>query len=111
MITTAPDRVNSIGFASEQPLTVLQWDTPGLSSPIGLHVVEAPAMGEERGPFLLMHGEPSWSHLYGSWIPALTTAGYRCIAPNLPGFVRSDKPTDEAWYTYERHCDAVRCGR
>jgi hypothetical protein len=33
------------------------------TAPIGLHVVEAPAMGEERGTFLLMHGEPSWSHL------------------------------------------------
>ncbi len=30
-------------------------------------------------------------------------AGYRCIAPDLPGFGRSDKPTDFAWYTYDNH--------
>jgi haloalkane dehalogenase len=30
-------------------------------------------------------------------------AGYRCIAPDLPGFGRSDKPVDIGWYTYDRH--------
>jgi len=34
-------------------------------------------------------------------------AGYRCIAPDLPGFGRSDKPTDLEWYSYDRHTTAV----
>ena len=34
-------------------------------------------------------------------------AGYRCIAPDLPGFGRSDKPTDIDWYTYDRHTAAL----
>ena len=33
-------------------------------------------------------------------------AGFRCIAPDLPGFGRSDKPTDIAWYDYDRHTAA-----
>jgi haloalkane dehalogenase len=34
-------------------------------------------------------------------------AGFRCIAPDLPGFGRSDKPVDLNWYTYDRHTAAV----
>ncbi len=34
-------------------------------------------------------------------------AGYRCIAPDLPGFGRSDKPIDIEWYTYDRHTDSM----
>jgi haloalkane dehalogenase len=65
--------------------------------------------GPEDGPvFLLMHGEPTWSYLYRNWIPALVARGYRCIAPDHPGFGRSDKPTDKAWYTIERHIEALR---
>ena len=29
-------------------------------------------------------------------------AGFRCLAPDLPGFGRSHKPTDLGWYTYDR---------
>ena len=49
---------------------------------------EGPADGQ---PVLLMHGEPSWSYLYRHMIPVLATAGYRCVAPDLIGFGRSDK--------------------
>lgn len=56
-------------------------------------------------PVLLMHGEPSWSYLYRSMIPVLVDAGHRCIAPDLVGFGRSDKPADRADYTYQRHVD------
>ena len=38
----------------------------------------------------------------------LLEAGFRCVALDLPGFGRSDKPTDDDWYTYERHVAAVR---
>ena len=39
-----------------------------------------------------MHGEPSWCFLYRHMIPVLVGAGLRCIAPDLVGFGRSDKP-------------------
>jgi haloalkane dehalogenase len=59
-------------------------------------------------PVLLMHGEPSWSFLYRSMIPVLVAAGHRCVAPDLVGFGRSDKPTETADYTYERHVTWMR---
>lgn len=61
---------------------------------------EGPSDG---APILLMHGEPSWSFLYRKMIPTLVDAGHRCIAPDLVGFGKSDKPTEQSDYTYERH--------
>ena len=57
---------------------------------------------------LLMHGEPSWSYLYRTMIPVLTAAGLRCIAPDLVGFGRSDKPTAREDYTYAAHVEWMR---
>lgn len=53
-------------------------------------------------PVLMLHGEPSWSYLYRKMIPVFTAAGYRAVAPDLPGFGRSDKPADRAAYSYAR---------
>jgi haloalkane dehalogenase len=61
---------------------------------------EGPSDGH---PILLMHGEPSWSYLYRKMIPGLVDAGHRCIAPDLVGFGKSDKPTHQSDYTYARH--------
>jgi haloalkane dehalogenase len=38
-------------------------------------------------------------------MPPVLDAGYRCIAPDLAGFGRSDKPTDIGWYSYDRHTE------
>lgn len=57
----------------------------------------------EGAPVLLMHGEPTWSFLWRRLIPPIRDAGHRCIAPDMPGFGRSDKPTDVGWYSYDRH--------
>ena len=54
-------------------------------------------------PVLLFHGEPSWSFLYRKMIPILVDAGFRCLAPDLIGFGKSDTPDDIAFYTYARH--------
>ena len=58
-------------------------------------------------PVVFVHGEPTWSFLWRKVIGPVRDAGYRCIAPDLPGFGRSDKPTDIDWYTYDRHTEAV----
>jgi haloalkane dehalogenase len=50
-----------------------------------------------------MHGEPTWSFLWRKVIPPVRDAGFRCIAPDLAGFGRSDKPTDIDFYSYDRH--------
>ena len=63
----------------------------------------APAATSDAPVVLLMHGEPSWSYLYRHMIPPLVEAGYRCIAPDLIGFGRSDKPTEMSDYTYKKH--------
>lgn len=57
---------------------------------------------------LLMHGEPSWCFLYRTMIPVLVAQGLRCVAPDLVGFGRSDKPTERTDYTYARHVEWVR---
>jgi haloalkane dehalogenase len=63
---------------------------------------------EGKGPpVVFIHGEPTWSFLWRKVIPPVREAGYRCIAPDLPGFGRSDKPTDIDWYTYDRHSAAI----
>ena len=64
--------------------------------------------GPEDGPvMLLVHGMPTWSYLYRDFIPALVAAGYRCIAPDHLGFGKSDKPTDENWYSIARHTEVL----
>jgi haloalkane dehalogenase len=69
------------------------------------HLDEGPPGGEV---VLLMHGEPSWSFLYRHMIPVLADAGLRCVAPDLVGFGRSDKPTERADYSYARHVEWMR---
>ena len=54
-------------------------------------------------PVWFMHGEPTWSFLWRHVMGPVRDAGLRTIAPDLPGFGRSDKPTDIDWYTYDRH--------
>jgi haloalkane dehalogenase len=61
----------------------------------------------EGPPVVFLHGEPTWSYLWRKVIPPVRAAGFRCIAPDLPGFGRSDKPTGLDWYTYDRHTASV----
>ncbi len=58
-------------------------------------------------PVVFFHGEPTWSYLWRKVIPPVRDAGYRCIAPDYAGFGRSDKPTDIAWYSYDRHVELI----
>jgi haloalkane dehalogenase len=63
-------------------------------------------LDEGQGPpVLFMHGEPTWSYLWRKVIPPVRDAGFRCIAPDLAGFGRSDKPTDIGFYSYDRHTE------
>ena len=69
----------------------------------------------EGTPVVFFHGEPTWSFLWRKVIPPVRDAGFRCIAPDLAGFGRSDKPTDFDFYSYDRHTalagDAARGAR
>ncbi len=64
--------------------------------------------GPRDGPVALcLHGQPTWSYLYRKMIPALLAANLRVVAPDFFGFGRSDKPEDEATYTFAFHRDAI----
>ncbi len=65
-------------------------------------------LDEGSGPTVLcFHGEPDWSYLYRHMLEGLVASGHRVVCPDLVGFGRSDKPTDQEWYTYERHVEYV----
>ncbi|MCX2981399.1 alpha/beta fold hydrolase [Halieaceae bacterium IMCC14734] len=57
--------------------------------------------------FLCLHGEPAWSYLYRKMIPVFCSAGHRAVVPDLFGFGRSDKPVDDAVYTFDFHRDSL----
>jgi pimeloyl-ACP methyl ester carboxylesterase len=53
-----------------------------------LHCVEA-----GTGPLVvLLHGFPEYWYAWRHQLPALVDAGYRVVAPDLPGYDTSDKP-------------------
>ena len=61
--------------------------------------IELNVLDEGRGPaVLLIHGFPDSSHLWRRQIPALVSAGFRAIAPDLRGFGESDRPAEVAAY-------------
>ena len=65
-------------------------------------------MDEGDGPpVVFWHGEPTWGFLWRKVMPPVLAAGHRAIVPDLPGFGRSDKPIDPAWYSYDRHVAAA----
>lgn len=51
---------------------------------------------------LMLHGEPSWSYLYRKMIDVMSKT-CRCVAPDLIGFGRSDKPAEREAYTFKSH--------
>jgi haloalkane dehalogenase len=67
-----------------------------------LHYVDA-GPADAAVTVLALHGQPAWSYLYRRMIPVFTGAGIRVIAPDWFGCGRSDKPADDAWYTFDRH--------
>jgi haloalkane dehalogenase len=59
--------------------------------------------GKGGRTYLCLHGNPTWSYLYRRMIPLFVAAGARVVAPDLIGFGRSDKPEEEATYTFDFH--------
>lgn len=72
-----------------------------------MHYIDVPAAAANGRTALCLHGQPTWSYLYRKMAPGLTAAGYRVVAPDLFGFGRSDKPRDEAVYTFDFHRDSL----
>ena len=76
-------------------------DLPGYSGLRTHYLDEGPRAAREV--FLCLHGEPTWSYLYRKMIPVFTSAGHRVVAPDFLGFGRSDKPEEDATYTFDFH--------
>ena len=53
--------------------------------------------------WLCLHGNPAWSYLYRKMIPVFLQAGHRVVAPDMPGFGKSDKPKKDDAHTFTWH--------
>ena len=58
---------------------------------------------EASRTWLCLHGNPAWSYLYRTMIPVFLAAGDRVVAPDLPGFGKSDKPKKDGAHTFSWH--------
>jgi pimeloyl-ACP methyl ester carboxylesterase len=73
----------------------------------GLTVFYREAGAADMPTLLLLHGYPSASHQFREVIPLLA-GRFRIIAPDLPGFGKSDMPSrDDFSYTFERLADVI----
>lgn len=80
-------------------------DLPGYE---GLRMAYVSAGDDDAAHTVLcLHGQPTWGFLYRKMVPVFTAAGYRVILPDLFGFGRSDKPVDDAVYTFDFHRNAL----
>ncbi|MFP4518035.1 MAG: haloalkane dehalogenase [Oceanicaulis sp.] len=75
-------------------------DLPGYDGLRLAYVDEGP---RDAPVFLCLHGEPSWGYLYRKMAAVFLQAGRRVVIPDLFGFGRSDKPVDDAVYTFHWH--------
>ena len=110
-LRTPDDRFADLAGYPFEPHYVAVSAGDGSSDRLRVHYVDAGPSNDSGGSgetVLLMHGEPSWSYLYRKMIPVLVEAGHRCVAPDLLGFGRSDKPTPRTEYTYARHVEWMR---
>ena len=76
-------------------------DLPGYEGLRVHYLDEGPADADRI--FLCLHGQPSWCYLYRKMIPVFVGSGARVVAPDWLGFGRSDKPIDDAVYTFDFH--------
>lgn len=75
-----------------------------VASAAGLAYREARPAGAERGTLLCLHGFPESSHMWLAVLDAAAAAGWRAVAPDLPG--SGDSPPDRP-HTWERAIEAV----
>ena len=96
-------RVSEVAGTPEEALEVLP-DFPFASQYRQVDGLRLAHLDEGEGPpVVFFHGEPTWSFLWRKVIPPVRDAGFRCLAPDLAGFGRSDKPTDIDFYSYDSH--------
>jgi pimeloyl-ACP methyl ester carboxylesterase len=102
ILKTPPERfANLPGFAWQAHS---RDDLPGYSGLAMSYLDEGP---KTAPVFLCLHGQPTWSYLYRRMIPHFLATGSRVVAPDFFGFGRSDKPADDAVYTFGFHRNSL----
>ena len=76
-------------------------DLPALNGLRMHYLDEGPVDAEVT--WLCLHGNPAWSYLYRHMVPVFVAAGHRVIAPDMPGFGKSDKPKKDSAHTFDWH--------
>jgi haloalkane dehalogenase len=100
-LRTPDDRFSSLPGFDFEPHYVA--DLPGYG-PLRVHYLDLQSPDRRSGRTVLcLHGQPTWSYLYRKMIPVFLAAGHRVVAPDFLGFGRSDKPVDDAVYTFDFH--------
>ncbi|HKM62678.1 MAG TPA: haloalkane dehalogenase [Acidisphaera sp.] len=79
----------------------------GLQGYDGLRMAMVDEGARDAPVALCLHGQPTWSYLYRKMIPAFLEAGTHIVAPDLFGFGRSDKPEEDATYTFTWHRESL----
>ena len=76
-------------------------DLPALAG-LRMHYLDE---GPRAAPltWLCLHGNPAWSYLYRKMVPVFVAAGHREVAPDMPGFGKSDKPKKDTDHTFNWH--------
>ncbi|MGI8661579.1 MAG: alpha/beta fold hydrolase, partial [Acidimicrobiales bacterium] len=97
ILRTPDDRFADLSGYDFEPNYVEVAASDGSGDNLRVHYLDVAGTSGET--VLLLHGEPSWSYLYRKVIPPLVAGGHRCVAPDLVGFGRSDKPADRTDYT------------
>lgn len=85
-----------MAISAAYPFTSHYADVEG----VRLHYIEQ-GTGD---PILFLHGNPTWSYLWRNVLPPVSAKG-RCIAMDLVGFGKSEKPDIE--YSFFDHCQYV----
>lgn len=76
-------------------------DLPSLNG-LRLHYLdEGPK--DAKVTWLCLHGNPAWSYLYRKMMPVFLQAGHRMVAPDMPGFGKSDKPKKDSVHSFDWH--------
>ena len=76
-------------------------DLPSLQG-LRLHYLDEGPQ-DAKVTWLCLHGNPAWSYLYRKMLPHFLAAGHRVVAPDLPGFGKSDKPKKVSAHQFEWH--------
>ena len=77
-----------------------------LTADAGIKIFYREAGSPGAPKLVLLHGFPSASHMFRDLMPLLADR-FHVVAPDLPGFGRSDMPSDH--HTFDRIAEAIDC--